>query len=409
MPDQGDGLLNVVLHGLHGEMALPFPRPTACCISNQHCASHIPTNTIYVPIGESRSIQHFAHLYRELGHYLLLATDDSRLQPAREGLGRASAIVDAHYTDLALDKAKECAPARVTDFIEWARMRWPEWMPGAFCDLFGVFGGGPAGAWAYLHMAARNALPAYRLDAFGTQTHPPGDARMETMCEGLRLMGFSGDADAIWARWRDAADAVGGARGEACRHAAPKRPPRDAARAIYESLGETSVILCDPGSRGREGWRMRTLLNDAWDVFWRSRHGEFQEWEAAEIERLVGQYARAYATPPSADRLAASDKMSRRAACRSSANPRMAESPCTSAAGVASTWTSGAGIPRGRAGGPNRRRGREPKGASTLRQTPALTAGARRDLEPRRVAVDLCRTVAAVASRLAPPMIGTAC
>ena len=38
--------------------------------------------------------------------------------------------------------------------------------------------------------------------------------------------------------------------GRTYRHAAPKRPLREAARAIRESLGETTVILCDSASRG---------------------------------------------------------------------------------------------------------------------------------------------------------------
>ena len=136
-------LVNVVLQGLHGEMALPFPRPTACYISNQHYASHIMTNTVYMPIGESRSIQHFAHLYHELGHYLWHALDDPRLAPLREGYGRATATIDAHYAGLARDgMAGEMGPAYATNCAEWARAQWTEWFTEAFCDLFGVFAGG---------------------------------------------------------------------------------------------------------------------------------------------------------------------------------------------------------------------------------------------------------------------------
>ena len=280
--------LNVVLRGLHSEMALPFPRPTVCCISNQGYASHIPTNTIYVPIGESKSIQYFAHLYHELGHYLLYAMDDPRLEPLREGFGRASAIVGAHYAGLAQDKAREHAPAHVTDFIGWTRTRWQEWMQESFCDLFGVLGGGPASAWAYLYTVAKNAMSVYHLNAFTVQTHPPSDARMTMMCAGLRLAGCGEDADAIWAKWRDVADTVGGSPGEMYRYAAPDGPMRSAARAIHEALGETGVVTYDPGSRGPEGGRMRALLNDAWSVFWRSEEGEYQKWEAAELERLNG-------------------------------------------------------------------------------------------------------------------------
>ena len=279
-------LLNVVLHRLHGEMVLPFPRPTACCISNQHYASHIPTNTIYVPIGESRSIQHFAHLYHELGHYLLRALDDPRLVPLREGLGRAAAVVDLYYADLARDEATVYNPPHVKDFAVRMRAQWTMWLTETFCDLFGIFGGGPASAWAYMHMVAKRLLPAYGSGALVPRSHPPNDARMEMMCAGLRLAGFDKDADAVWSKWRDVVGTVGGSPGVMYRHAVPEGSLRDAVRIIYESLCETSVVLYDPDSHGREGWRMRTLLNDAWDVFWRSREGEFQKWEAVELGRL---------------------------------------------------------------------------------------------------------------------------
>lgn len=280
-------MLNVVLHGLHSELELPFPCPTACCISNRHYASHIQTSTIHVPIGESRSIQHFAHLYHELGHYLLRALGDPRLVPVREGLEIATVAVNEYYAGLAPDSEGGQGPMYTTNFIEWISAQWTEWLTEYFCDLLGVFGGGPASAWAYLHTVARKRLPVYGLGALVPQSHPPNDARMETMCAGLGLAGFGKDADSIRARWRDVVDTVGGSPGAMYRYMIPKDLMRNVTRIIYESLGKTSVVLYDPGSRGREGSSMRTLLNDAWDVFWRSREGEFQEWETAELDRLV--------------------------------------------------------------------------------------------------------------------------
>ena len=43
-------VINDVLRGLHREMALPFPCPTACYISDQHYTSHFSTQTIYTPM-----------------------------------------------------------------------------------------------------------------------------------------------------------------------------------------------------------------------------------------------------------------------------------------------------------------------------------------------------------------------
>ena len=286
-------LLNEVLRGLHGEMELPFPRPAVCCTSNHHYAAHIPTNTIHTPIGESRSIQHFAHLYHELGHHMLHALDDPRLAPLREGLGRAAATIDEHYASPERGGTEGRDYPRTEDFAAWGNAQWSEWLTEAFCDLFGVLGGGPASAWAYLHMVAKKRLPIYGRGALVPQSHPPSDARMEMMCSGLRRTGFSEGADAIWARWRDVVGTVGGSPGAMYRCAVPEDLLRDIARIIHESLGGTSVVLYDPSSRVREGSRMRTLLNDAWGVFWRSGKGEFQRWEAAELDRLGGTAAHA--------------------------------------------------------------------------------------------------------------------
>lgn len=71
------------------------------------------------------------------------------------------------------------------------------------------------------------------------------------------------------------------------RNAVPKGILLDVARIMHESLGETGIVLYDPGSQGRED-SMRALLNDAWDVFWRLRPGEYQSWEAARIGKIVG-------------------------------------------------------------------------------------------------------------------------
>lgn len=73
-----------------------------------------------------------------------------------------------------------------------------------------------------------------------------------------------------------------------CRHAVPKGPLLDMARIIHESFGETGIVLYDPSSRKRSGSRMRVLLNDAWDVFWHLRPGEFKGREAAELKNLGG-------------------------------------------------------------------------------------------------------------------------
>lgn len=88
------------------------------------------------------------------------------------------------------------------------------------------------------------------------------------------------------AKWGEVVDAVGESPGAMCRYVVPEGILCGVARIIYESLGRASAVLYEPGSRGLEGSSVRTLLNDARDVFWWSREGEFQEWEASELDRL---------------------------------------------------------------------------------------------------------------------------
>lgn len=135
--------VSVALHSLHGEMALPFPRPAACCISNHRYASHVRTSATYMPIGESRPVQHFARPCHDLGHRLLHPLDDPRLAPLREGLGRAEAAVDACYTGPARGSAGQ-NPAHAADMTKMWRAQWGGWIMEAFCGLPGVFGGGGA-------------------------------------------------------------------------------------------------------------------------------------------------------------------------------------------------------------------------------------------------------------------------
>ena len=238
-------------------------------------------------MGEALSIQHFAHLYHELGHCLPRASANPRLEPMHRGMVQASQMIEEHYIGAAADSAP--GHAYMVRYADWLRERWANWLNEGFCDLLGVFGGGPASAWAYLHMAAKRLIAPYTLSEFTSQTHPPGDARMSMMCAGLRLAGCGRDADMIWSMWKDVVDTVGEYPGPMYKYAAPEGLLCDAVRIIHESLEKTGVVLYDPGSRGREGWRMRTLFNDAWDVFWRLRPEEFQRREAAELDKLGGQ------------------------------------------------------------------------------------------------------------------------
>ena len=151
-------VLNDILRGLHSEMALPIPCPTACCISNQHYASHFPTRTIYAPMGEALSIQHHAHLCHELGHYLLRARSDPRLEPLCRGIDQASQVIEAYHNEIMQGGVPELGSPSMSSYVGWLRERRTSWLEEYFCDLFGVFGGGPAGAWAYLHMAAKKCF-----------------------------------------------------------------------------------------------------------------------------------------------------------------------------------------------------------------------------------------------------------
>ena len=72
-------------------------------------------------MGEALSIQHFAHLYHELGHYLLRARANPRLEPVRKGIAQASQMIEAHYTGSVTDNAAE--HPYMHGYANWLRER----------------------------------------------------------------------------------------------------------------------------------------------------------------------------------------------------------------------------------------------------------------------------------------------
>lgn len=288
--------LNDVLSTMHREVGLSFRCPAVSCTSNDYYFSHLPTNTVYVPLSEAEFLLHMPDFYHELGHTLLghlqqgHPDHEQEYGSIRVGLASTIDAIGRHYSHLAGGMGRDAASARVQDGMEWAWMQWTgSWIHEAFCDLFALFAVGPAYAYSNLHLVSKLDMNIYELDTFAKQDHPSGDARMRLLDAGLRMLGHGREADHVRGEWSALAQLCGD-------------PPPEHSGAFPSSLlGDIAVTVLPTFSRaglrgyaddkraqgGVNGATVASLLNDAWTTFWSGGNAPFRGLETTMVAKLA--------------------------------------------------------------------------------------------------------------------------
>jgi hypothetical protein len=145
---------------------------------------------------------------------------------------------------------------------------------------------GPAFAWAHLHLVAKTAEDIYQTSWLSTESHPANEARMRLMLHGLRLIGFSQEAEEILSRWREMT--IGSDQADAYySHAYPDKLLEEIARTFLTALKDAGIVIANPEMLldSRESETVRVLLNKAWRVFW-NPESDYRNWEVLQIEEL---------------------------------------------------------------------------------------------------------------------------
>lgn len=282
-----DIFLNRLVFQIHREINYPLPPPTACCLSREYFSINTSLHLLEVPPAEADFLLHLPDLYHELGHPLISALDDPKVEPYQDQLGRFLGLVtnylqDERAANLRLTGPKEYH-SQVLDLLERA---WLPWSNELFCDLFALYTLGPAYAWAHFHLTATYGVDPFGASLMRFRSHPPDQARMEVMLIGLDLIGFRSDLAQIQTEWDLLIQTLGAAPTPTYRQSCPRHLLESAAIHALEGVRKIGCNIAGTNASGA----ICQLLNSAWQEFWTSPH-LYHRWERQQIELLKSQSA----------------------------------------------------------------------------------------------------------------------
>lgn len=277
-----DRRFNLLMKEIVREVGFPLTRPVVTCSSQNYFHVYPHLNLVFVPLMESRQLLHLPDLYHELCHLILAEEHDRRAAPFKQALREVKARMfgelDTQESRLRLTPS----PARLQEqFVLWKYCWCNDWGIEFLCDLFAVFAAGPAFVWAHLHLCAKHRALLFDLPGMSPTSHPADAARYQVMSEGLHLCGFAAEAGEIDARWNELLIVTKDTQPDEF----PLCYPREALRWLAETALEAYRKLGCRSAAPNNGGRVATLLNDAWQRFWREPRG-FPLWESAAARTL---------------------------------------------------------------------------------------------------------------------------
>jgi len=280
------GFLNKLMFRVHKEIKLPLPPPAVCCIATEHYYLNLFTNVIFAPLSESEFLLHLPDLYHELGHYVLENRESElRLKAIKDNFDLAFSKVTDYYNDLVKSKRREFGPEEIPMMIERIHSQWKAWINEFFCDLFALYTVGPAYVWAHLHLIVKKSDDIHELSIF-RQTHPSDESRMRILLHGLRNLGFKEHVKNITSRWSEVAKFWGKPQIE-YQYAYPEHLLSEIAKLTLNALEQSGFsIISHEALANDEENKIRAMLNEAWQSFWKDEPEKFRNWEEKTVQEL---------------------------------------------------------------------------------------------------------------------------
>jgi hypothetical protein len=278
-----DHRLNALLERITLEIRFPLVTPVMTTLSQQYFHIYPDLNLLCVPLTEGQFLLHLPDLYHELAHPLLLEQNDPLVEPFQEHFIAALKDVLKYVGD---EQTKEDrrfnGPVQLQLFLRVWEKAWVKfWMTELFCDLFATYTLGPAFAWSHLHLVAKRGANPFEIPFSGSSSHPADDARMRAMLCALRITGFSEESLQILRRWQ-AFLAQSGVKAEPEYHRCyPETILQTIAEHARQGLAETQIRIATP----RIADPIHSLLNGAWDMFWKAPD-TYVAWEKKAITEL---------------------------------------------------------------------------------------------------------------------------
>ncbi len=278
-----DRRVNVLADSLAREIRYPLPTPVISCVSQRYYHTYPELRLVCIPLAEGRFLLHLPDLYHELGHSLLAFENDGRIAGFQRKLVEA---VDEAVRYLAGELRKEdsgLGPDAFKRYLSTWMGCWLSWSIEFFCDLFAVYMVGAAFAWAHLHLSASVGVdPPFRVPLWAPTVHPADAARMTVLLYALDRLGFRDERTDIAHHWQQLLDLDGAQKGPEYRRCFPDALLKSVEERAYEGVRTLRCELAGPSMEGPG----RKLLNEAWNVFWRSPD-EYVEWEKNAVAELA--------------------------------------------------------------------------------------------------------------------------
>lgn len=278
-----DIALSSLVFRIHQEINYPLPPPTVTCLSRDYFSINTSLGLVEVPLAESDFLLHLPDLYHEIAHLLIATRNNPAVEPYQREYGKFLLLVNHYFEAQRAATLRSTGPReyfeRVLELFEYFWIR--SWANEIFSDLFAIYTLGPAYAWSHFHLTAGRDADPYDVQVPGFMSHPPDQARMETMLIGLDLLGLNEEVDEIRRKWDGLIRATGVKPTPMYRRACPKELLRQAAINALEGTKEIGCRIVGDGTTGP----IEHLLNSAWRKFW-TAPDEYHAWEREAIREL---------------------------------------------------------------------------------------------------------------------------
>ncbi|MCI0456875.1 MAG: hypothetical protein L0Z62_07850 [Gemmataceae bacterium] len=273
--------LNALMDRIRLEIGYPLLPPVVTSLSRTYFGIFPSLNLLCVPLTEGRFLLHLPDLYHEIGHPLLRATNNPVVEPFRQAHDQVLQAALVYLDGELRAQERRRGPAQMLLTLEcWVRC-WVSWSVEFLCDLFGALTVGPAFAWSHLHLSAKRGRDPFCVPSFSPTSHPPDAARMTVVLKGLARCGFTAEVACIRDRWQDFVALLGSREEPEYRRCFPAPLLEAICRAAWDGVAALGCRIACPSSSEE----VYTLLNRAWDEFWRDPAG-YGAWEQRAVAAL---------------------------------------------------------------------------------------------------------------------------
>ncbi len=277
--NEDDHYFNGLLERLRREIKYPGELPTVSSLSQRYFYVDTDLNLMSVPLAERHFLLHLPDLYHELAHPLLVARDDSVIEPLQDRMLESAAVAMEHFHTIAHEREGGRTPEQERNRLRTWEFYWGKyWIFEFYCDLFATYTLGPAFAWSHVHLSAKRGVNPYD---YLMEQHPADAARMSVLLIGLREIDYDEEAEAIARVWQSV---IG---------SSSYKPPSDFRTCYPQDMLEKIA------KQGLEGVKaigcriahakcddeIHTLLNEAWQRFW-DNPSEYAAWEDQRTRKL---------------------------------------------------------------------------------------------------------------------------